>query len=81
MRENGDSILTLQNAPAIVATTDFSTKYISKKKSGRMPVKKNMIVVFSWTDDSFRSIEVNKIKSIQPLSSILENKGIEEDNG
>jgi len=73
MRKNGDSILILSDNIGILATTDFSTKYIRDKKYGRFPIKKNQVLVFSWTDDRFMNIEVNTIKSIKSLSSLLRN--------
>lgn len=74
MKSNGDSILTLKNEDDIVATTDFSTKYIRDKKYGRFIIKKNQILVFSWTDDKFRNLEIDVIKNIKPLASLLGNK-------
>jgi len=74
MRKNGDSILTLKDEDGIVATTDFSTKYIRDKKYGRFTIKKNQILVFSWTDDRFRNLEVDIIRNIKALSSLLGNK-------
>jgi hypothetical protein len=73
MENNGDSILSLYDEPAILATTDFSTKYIKDKRFGRYPIKKEYLLVFSWTDDKFRNIEIKKIKSIKPLSDVLNN--------
>lgn len=78
MKFNGDSILTLTGDPDIVATTDFDNKYIKKMKYGRYPIEKNSILMFSWTDYKFRNIEVNKIKNIKPLSSVLNNLRSEE---
>lgn len=73
MRSNGDSILTLGGGEAIVATTDFSTKYIRDKKYGRFNIKKNQVLIFSWTDDKFRNLEIELIKNIKPLASLLRN--------
>jgi len=73
MRKNNDSILTLNGEDDIVATTDFSTKYIRDKKYGRFNIKKNQVLVFSWTDDKFRNLDVSLIKNIKPLSSLLRN--------
>ena len=78
MNFNGDSTLILKGEPDIVATTDFDNKYIKRKKYGRFPIHKNFILMFSWTDDKFRNIEIDKIKSIKPLSSILNNVRSEE---
>lgn len=81
LKNNGDSILTLDAEPDVCATIDFSTKYIRDKRYGRYALEKNAILVFSWTDDKFRNIEVKKIKSIKPLSDILNNAGKEESYG
>ena len=77
LKNNGDSILTLDAEPDVCATIDFSTKYIRDKRYGRYAIEKNAILVFSWTDDKFRNIEVKNIKSIKPLSDILRNEGRE----
>jgi len=69
MRKNGDSILTLKDEDGIVATTDFSTKYIRDKKYGR-----NQVLVFSWTDDRFRNLDVETIRNIKGLHTLLGNK-------
>jgi len=73
MKSNGDSVLTLKNEDDIVATTDFSTKYIRDKKYGRFIIRKNQILVFSWSDDKFRNLEIDVIKNIKPLSLTLRN--------
>jgi len=73
LENNGDSTLVIKGEPDIVATIDFSTKYIRKKSFIKIPKDKNIILVFSWTDDSFKAIDVSKIKSIKPLSDTLRN--------
>lgn len=73
MKNNGDSILSLKGDDDIVATTDFSTKYIRDKKYGRFNIKKNQILVFSWSDDKFRNLNIDTIKNIKPLGSLLRN--------
>ena len=78
MKRNGDSILTLSGEPAIGATIEFDNWYIKRKKYGRYPISKNHILMFSWTDDKFRNIEIDVIKSIKPLSDILNNQRSEE---
>ena len=78
MNFNGDSVLTLKEEQDIVATTDFDNKYIKRKKYGRFPIIKNSILMFSWTDYKFRNIEIDKIKNIKPLSSLLNNLRSEE---
>jgi hypothetical protein len=74
LENNGDSVLTLKEESDIVATIDFSTPYIKNKRYGKYTMEKNAILVFSWTDDKFRNIEVKNIKNIKPLSDILGNK-------
>lgn len=73
MQNNGDSVLTLKGEADIVATTDFSTKYIKRKRYGKYTIEKGAILVFSWTDDKFRNINVEDIKNIKPLSDLLGN--------
>ena len=81
MRKNGDSLLTLAGDETILATTDFSTKYIKDKKYGRFNIKKNQILVFSWTDDKFRNLEVETIKNVKPLGLLLKNVRDQEQKG
>ena len=73
MHNNGDSILTITNEDAILATTNFSEKYIRNKKYGKFKIKKNCILVFSWTEDKFRNVEVPSVRSITALGTILRN--------
>jgi hypothetical protein len=74
LRNNGDSILTLKdNKESILVTTDFSARYIKRKKSQRFTILKNCILLFSWTDNGFRNIKISDIKNITPLSVILKN--------
>jgi hypothetical protein len=81
MRKNGDSILTLKGEDDIVATTDFSTQYIRDKKYGRFNIKKNQVLVFSWTNDRFINLDVENIKMIKPLASLLMNVRDQEPRG
>jgi hypothetical protein len=74
LQNNGDSVVTLMGEDAIVATTDFSTKYIKNKRYGKYSIEKNSILLFSWTDDKFRNINVKEVKNIKPLSDILRNQ-------
>jgi hypothetical protein len=73
LKNNGDSILTIKGEEAICATTDFSTKYFKNKKFIKIPKDKNLISVWSWTDDAFKVIDVTNVKIIQPLSELLKN--------
>ena len=78
LRNNGDSILTLHgDKEAILATTDFSARYIKRKRSQRFTILKDCILLFSWTNDSFKNIKVRDIKSIMPLSAVLKNQSPE----
>jgi hypothetical protein len=73
LQNNGDSVIDIVGESSIVGTTDFSTKYIKDKRYGKYNIEKNSILIFSWTDDKFRSININNIKTIKPLSEILGN--------
>ena len=74
LRANGDSIITLVgDKDPILATTDFSERYIKRKRSQRFTILKDCILLFSWTDDKFKNIKVKDIKSILPLSKMLNN--------
>lgn len=78
MKSNNDNIVTLKGEPDICATLDFSTKYIRDKRYGRFPIKKEAILMYSWTDDKYRNINIDIIKNIKPLSDILRNESNEE---
>lgn len=73
LENNGDSVITIQGEPDIVATKDFDNKYIKRERRGKFSIEKNAVLVFSWTDYKFRNINVSDIKSIKPLSDILRN--------
>lgn len=74
LRNNGDSIIVLySNTDGILATTDFSERYIKRKKSQRYTIQKDCILLFSWTDNEFKNIKVKDIKQITPLASLLRN--------
>ena len=79
MTINGDSTITMRGEPDIVCTTDFSTPYIKKKRFIKLPRDKNSLLVFSWTDDSFRTLNIENIKNIKPLSETLGNKSYGEE--
>jgi hypothetical protein len=74
LQNNGDSVVSLVGEEDIVGTTDFSTKYIKNKRHGKYSIEKNSILMFSWSDDKFRNINVKTIKNIKPLSDILRNQ-------
>ena len=74
LRNNGDSTLTLHgDKEAILVTTDFSARYIKRKRSQRFTIQKECILLFSWTNDGFKNIKVKDIKQITPLSAVLKN--------
>lgn len=81
LEANGDSTITIRGEEDIVATIDFSTPYIRKNnKYIKIPKDKNLMSVFSWTDNQFRIIDIRNIKSIKPLSDTLKNTSTEEYN-
>ena len=74
LKNNSDSIITLfGDKEAICATTDFSERYIKRKRSQRFTILKYCILLFSWTDDKFRNIKIRDVKSITPLAALLRN--------
>lgn len=74
LRNNGDSIISMfGDKEAILATTDFSARYIKRKKSQRFTIQKDCILLFSWTDNGFKNIKIRDIKSILPLAMVLKN--------
>ena len=74
LKNNGDSLLTLHgDKEDIGVTTDFNERYIKRKRSQRFTIQKECILLFSWTDDTFKNIKVRDIKQITPLSAVLKN--------
>ena len=74
LRNNGDMIITIfGDKEDICATTDFSSRYIKRKRSQRFTIQKDCILLLSWTDDNFKNIKVKDVKSIMPLASVLKN--------
>lgn len=74
LKSNGDSIITMfGDKEAICATTDFSARYIKRKRSQRFVILKDCILLFSWTDNSFKNIKIRDIKAITPLANLLRN--------
>lgn len=70
---NGDSIVTIKNDSPICCTIDFKNDYISKFRRKYIENFEQCIQVFSWTDNSYRILEVDSILHIQPLSEVLGN--------
>lgn len=58
----------------IVATTDFSTKFIKNKK--RPKEAEGKLLVYCWDSDTFKQLDTSTITSIEPLSSVLKNEAI-----
>lgn len=73
LRKNGDSIVTLANGEGICATLEFKEKYIKRQRAPRFTIKKDCILMYSWTDNSFKNVKITDIKSILPLASLLRN--------
>ncbi len=77
LKSNGDSILSLFNNEGMLVTTDFSARYIKRKRAQRYTIQKDCILLFSWTDNMFKNIKIRDIKNILPLSVILKNQSPE----
>lgn len=81
LQEFGDAIIYLTNRQPIAVTTDFSTPYIKNIRRYQRFQFKGNILVFNWTDNKFEAIPVKTLKSITPLSSILNNTRDEDTHG
>lgn len=76
LRANGDSTIIFNSRfeEPVVVTTDFSTPYIRARNRGKRFVpKQNGILVWDWTNDSFKIYSATNIKRIIPLSDTLGN--------
>ena len=76
----GDAIVTYRSEKSKklkynVVTLNFSTPYITKKRT-HAKEDENNILTFSWDVDAFRLIKTSLITSIVPLSSVLRNKHV-----
>ena len=75
--EYGDAVITYrsQNSRKLkynVCTLDFSTTYITSKKS-RAKETPETLLFFCWDTDSYRLLRPESVTSVAPLSSILKN--------
>lgn len=81
LKTNNDSIVTFygRDTKPIAVTTNFNNKWIkrARKRVNKKPGKSD-IKVFDWTNFKYDYIPVRAIKIIQPLSLILNNKGLED---
>ncbi|NDD82971.1 hypothetical protein EBZ38_01630 [bacterium] len=80
LEEAGDAIVTYrgENSNKLkynVVTLDFSTPYISAKRTHAKETS-NTILAFAWDTDSYRLVRVDLITSIVPLAAVLRNKDV-----
>jgi hypothetical protein len=69
--EHNDVCINFNKTRPIVATMDFNNKYIEQ-----FPKPKNeqgKLLVFSMTEWKYRLVDVQTIKSLFPLSQVLQN--------
>lgn len=70
MARFGDAVI-LTDKGYLVATTDFSTNYISTKAVRAQGNASNSVTVFSWDKDRFITLDLSKVKRITPLTQEL----------
>jgi len=80
LKQHGDVILTYTDpkTKAIThscCTLEFKNKHIKKQTQGKKPWPKNKtdIVVFSWTENRYWILNPKYVKTLQPLSQVLQN--------
>lgn len=56
-----------------VCTLDLSTDYIVKKGQA-VPKDDGTVLVFAWDADSFKHINPSQVRSVVPLSHVLNNE-------
>ena len=74
MTEFGDAILEFNDGrKPILATTDFSNKYIKSIRRTEKFALRGNILMFNWTNNMFAAVPTHVIRNITPLTSILRN--------
>lgn len=74
IRKYGETILEFKNGDKpICCTVDFRETYIRKKRRSFVANYKENVLVFSWTDNSYKLIEPQHITKVTPLATILQN--------
>jgi len=71
-KSNPDQVLSLKGKEAILATTDFRTKYIRRFRRPMIP-KTGDILVFDYSHNRFEKINANNITNMNPLAQVLNN--------
>ncbi len=64
-----------RGATYLVGTADLDNSYI-RAKLGHRPlptVSSTQVIVWSWTSDKLRVIELAKVKRLTPLGAVLKN--------
>lgn len=81
MEEAGDAIITYRSPVSRklkynVCTLDLeSCEYIKdKNKKKNITIKEDCMLLFCWDTDSFRQINIDSVKNIQPLGTVLKNR-------
>jgi hypothetical protein len=69
--EHNDVCINFNKTRPIVATIDFNNKYIEKFNKPKK--ERGKLLVFSWTEWKYRLVDVQTIKSLFPLSQVLQN--------
>lgn len=56
-----------------VATADLNNNYIRSKHKRTYPLSENEVLLWSWTGDNLLKLDLNQVKKLVPLSSVLKN--------
>jgi len=70
-RKHEDVCINFLKTRPIMATLNFKNKHIEKVRKPEQ--EKNKLLVFSWTEWKYRNIDIRTIKSLYPLSQVLQN--------
>lgn len=59
----------------LIGTADLTTPYIQSRIDQSMiaELQPNEVLVWSWSSDKLRVMDVTKIKKLTPLSAVLKN--------
>ena len=76
MNDFGDAVVTYHSPVSrrlkyVVATADFSPDYINRRPLPKQRSRSGSVLMFCWDTDTFKYIDVNDVKKVEPLSKVV----------
>jgi hypothetical protein len=84
LHNHGDAVINFLNGKGkkkyVVGTLDFTPTHIARKSRPRRGPEDgdDRVLIFSWDEDKFKFLKVDRVFAITPLSSILNNEVIDD---